>query len=368
MHLKTGAIDCALESMPEGLPREAQELIAGMQLCSSFMSSIMNNLLDVRKIEEGKMVTKSDPLSLETLLENVRKMTLPSVQSGVELIVRVETDGQNYVFGDNYRLQQILYNLVSNAIKHTTRGSITLHAGWEGDFVRLECRDTGPGIPRAEQQKLFERFVMRGGASGSGLGLAIAKKFVVLMEGSIHFESDPTLRPGTTCVVLLPLQRCMSPQSADIMEIIDGPIDEPFSLLIVDDIPMNRMMLRKRIHKGIAPNCIISEASTGEEALKLCETTKYDVIIMDQHLDEAGGAMVGTDVIAAMRRSGIDSFIVGWSGSDMEDSFLAAGADVVWGKPMPSNAAIVAILRAGFLETRRTLTDSSESNDYTKDT
>lgn len=104
-NLLTGAIDCALESMPKDLPTEAQELVQGMQLCSTFMASIMNNLLDVRKIEEGKMVLRSDPLSLEALVRDLCKMTLPAVMPGVELNYVAETEGRDCVLGDIHRLQ-----------------------------------------------------------------------------------------------------------------------------------------------------------------------------------------------------------------------------------------------------------------------
>jgi len=339
------AMDCALASMPDNLPSETQELVSGMQLCSSFMSNIMNNLLDVRKIEEGKMVLRSDPLSLESLVRDVQKMNVAAVRPGVELNVLVECQDRDCVLGDIHRIQQILNNLVTNAIKYTMRGSITLVVGWEDDLVRLECRDTGPGIPKDEQEILFERFVMRGGAPGSGLGLAIAKKIVDLMHGSIRFESDPSVKAGTSCIVLLALEPCEEMTARESEAEDKSLIEDAVSILIIDDIKMNRTMLKRRIQKGIAPNCIISEAATGEQALLMCETDSYDVIIVDQYMEEAGGVMRGTDAIAAMRRSEIDSFIIGCSGNDLEAQFLSAGADLVWQKPMPSNSAIIRQLR-----------------------
>jgi len=346
-----GAIDSALASMPDGLDSEVQELVSGMQLCSSFMSNIMNNLLDVRKIEEGKMVLRSNPLSLESLVRDIRTMSLPAVRAGVELNVLVETKDRDCVLGDVHRLQQVLNNLVTNAIKYTMNGTITLVAGWEGNLVRLECRDTGPGIPREEQEHLFERFVTRGGAPGSGLGLAIAKQIVDLMHGTIHFESDPTVTPGATCVVLLPLKPCNdNPMCQALMSsepVDEKPIEEAFSMLIIDDIKMNRQMLKKRILKGIAPNCTISEAPNGETALSICEVETFDVIVVDQYMEETGGVMVGTDVITTMRRNKVESLIIGCSGNDLDDSFLVAGADLVWGKPLPTNYVIMQQLRDG---------------------
>ena len=115
--------------------------------------------------------------------------------------------------------------------------------------------------------------------------------------------------------------------------------------LIVDDVKMNRMMLKRRIQKSICPNCFVAEAPTGERALEICGKEKFDVIIVDQYMEEAGGVMVGTDVVFAMRRMRIDSIIIGCSGNDMGSQFRDAGADWVWQKPMPSNGRIIQDLR-----------------------
>ena len=344
-----GAIDSALKAMPDNLPQSAQSLVDGMKLCSSFMSTIMNNLLDVRKMEEGKMTLSTQPLSLKSLVTGVHKMLLPSVRTGVKFTVAEETNGRDWVIGDKHRLQQVLTNVVTNAIKYTVSGSIAIKVGWEGELVRFECADTGPGIPKSEQQRLFQRFVQRGGAPGTGLGLAISKHLVDLAGGTIRFDSDPSVKAGTTCVVLLPIQKCgsqedMSDENKSAVEVIL----EPLRFLIIDDVKVNRVMLKKRIQRGIAPNCSVQEACTGEEALQVCAAESFDVIIVDQFMEEAGGVMVGTDVVYAMRRMRIESIIVGCSGNDLEKEFGEAGADFVWKKPMPSNEQIIGDIRGAF--------------------
>ena len=348
-----GAIDSALTAMPDELPPSAKSLVTAMQLCTGFMSSIMNNLLDVRKMEEGKMTLNSVPISLESLLDSVHKMLLPSVRPNVAFLTRCDTGGKDWVLGDAHRIQQVMTNVITNAIKYTTSGSITLSIEWEGENVKFECADTGPGIPKNEQKKLFERFVQRGGAPGTGLGLAIAKHLVDLTGGSIWFESDPSVRPGTSCIVVMPLP-VSSPPESQANDEEHGLIEEPLKFLIVDDVKMNRMLLKRRIKKGIAPNAKITESSTGEDALILCGTEQFDVIVVDQYMEESGGVMVGTDVVFAMRRIGIQSIIIGCSGNDMDDQFAEAGADWVWKKPMPSNAKIISHIREA-LETRAIL-------------
>ena len=338
------AIDSALNAMPEGLSEVAQSLVDAMQLCTGFMSSIMNNLLDVRKMEEGKMMLSLAPISLQKILSSVHKMLAPSVRPGVTFNSSCNLKGNGWVLGDSHRIQQVYTNVVTNAIKYTTSGSIDIVINWEDEFVRFECIDTGPGIPVKEQKKLFERFVQRGGAPGTGLGLAIAKHLVDMTGGSICFHSDPSINPGTTCVVKMPLKIC-DPPEIPIKEDSTSIIEEPLSFLLIDDVKMNRSMLSRRIKRGIAPNATITEAATGEEALVICGKQSFDVIVVDQYMEEAGGVMVGTDVVFAMRRMRINSIIIGCSGNDMDDLFKEAGSDWVWGKPMPSNITTVKQLR-----------------------
>ena len=167
------------------------------------------------------------------------------------------------------------------------------------------------------------------------------------MGGSIRFDSDPTQRPGTNCIAVLPLRICEVPTEIDDQSNEVLPIDEPISILIVDDITMNRTMLRRRFEKCIAPNCTIYEATTGEESLTVCgqDIASFDVIIMDQYMNESGGVMVGTDAIIALRRMNVQSCIIGCSGNDLDERFHCAGANLIWKKPLPSNIEIIQQLR-----------------------
>lgn len=154
------------------------------------------------------------------------------------------------------------------------------------------------------------------------------------------------MKAGTTCIVRLPLALCKSPETTNDEDDDDSLIDVPLRWLIVDDIKMNRVMLRRRIETKICTSCIITEVATGEAALEICGTDKFDVIVVDQYMDEAAGVLVGTDVVCAMRRMGINAVIIGCSGNDLDDEFCEAGADWVWQKPMPSNKEIISRLRS----------------------
>lgn len=447
------AMDSALKAMPEeDMSGPGKELIAGMRICSDFMSTIMNNLLDVRKMEEGELTLKRRPVNLDLLVESLHRMFQPNVRPGVEFVWRssISSRDRQWVIGDSHRLQQIFANVITNALKYTTSGSVTLSIGWEDEYlsasegsqqtratsnstnpdsmtedhadetltsrttnnacpmskidfsgeikasevseevktselgqqqwpaapkpkgimkvpkstpttlndpkqddtmpsrIRFECADTGPGILKSHQSELFKKFVQRGGAPGTGLGLAIAKHLVELMGGEIFYESDPTTRPGSTCVVLLPLPPCHAPPKSkaekrqqEAEEEKNDPLQDEISILIVDDIKMNRMMLKRRFQKGVAPNCTITEAPNGETALEILERESFDVVIVDQFMEDAGGVLLGTDTILAMRRQGISSLVIGCSGNDIEKDFLEAGADHCWQKPLPDNGTII---------------------------
>ncbi len=348
-----GAIDSALTTMPDDLTKnahEAKELHKSIKLCTTSMSQIMNNLLDVRQMEEGQMTWQPSPVDLERLLTDIHTMLLPSVKDGVEFRCVVDMAGRNWVLGDAHRLQQVMTNIATNAIEYTTSGSISLSLRWTEDSqVRFECTDTGPGIPKDENANLFKRFIKRGGEPGTGFGLAIAKHIVDFIGGTICFEeNDLAVAPGSTCVAILPLQvtttRRAEKSSSDKKD--TGSILEKLNVLIVDDISMNRKMVKRRFMK-IAPNSNILEACTGEDAMKICEQEDFDVIIMDNFMEKAGGVMLGTDAVIAMRSMGICALIIGCSGNDLDQEFRSAGAEFFWGKPLPSDAEIVRQIQVG---------------------
>jgi PAS domain S-box-containing protein len=340
------AIESALELMPTDIPEEARSLVHSMKEGTNFMMSIMNNLLDIRKMEEGKMTLNREPLSLSLMLKRVHNMLAALVQPGVKMTCVCETGDKEWVLGDPHRVLQVYTNVVSNAIKYTSSGSIVLSMKWEGDMLRFGCADTGLGIPKEHQSKLFERFMKVGGAPGTGLGLAIAKQVVDLKGGRIGFESDPDTKPGTTFFVDLPLHPCDKPvescvRTAPTLSHPSGPgITDPITFLLVDDIAINRSLFRRRVTRNIAPNATFTEASTGEQALEICRLQFFDVVVVDQHMENAGGVLLGTETVAAMRRQNVNSIIIGCSGNDIDKEFMDAGSSWVMGKPSPPDSVI----------------------------
>jgi signal transduction histidine kinase/putative methionine-R-sulfoxide reductase with GAF domain len=191
------------------LPEKAIRIVERVQVNGKHLLGLINSVLDISKIEAGQFRLNLSDYSLPTLIETVRIATesLAGAKS-LALTTEVATD-LPHGFGDEQRLSQVLLNLVGNAIKFTDRGEVCVTARCtDGQFL-ISVRDTGPGIPLEEQQRIFEEFHQVDGSStrakgGSGLGLAIAKQIVEMHGGSIWVES--TLGQGAVFNLKLPVQ------------------------------------------------------------------------------------------------------------------------------------------------------------------
>jgi len=158
---------------------------------------LVNDVLDIAKIESGNMTLENTPFPLSPLLREMANLhSAPAQQKGLRLIVELDPALPEHLTGDSTRLRQVIHNLLSNAVKFTQQGEIRFLARRETDHILIGVGDTGPGIAVEAQASVFERFRqadefitrMHG---GSGLGLTLAKEFITLMGGSIRLESEP---------------------------------------------------------------------------------------------------------------------------------------------------------------------------------
>ncbi|MCA9215166.1 MAG: response regulator, partial [Planctomycetales bacterium] len=170
--------------------------------------ALMNDLLDISKIEAGKLNVENIEFNLRETLENVAKLlAAPASEKGLELICEIDNEAPAYVKGDPTRLRQVLVNLVSNAVKFTIRGEIHMLAEKSLSGVRFSVRDTGIGIPKEKQRLVFDAFEQTDPSTsrkfgGTGLGLSICSTLVNLMGGQIRLDSEPGL--GSTFTFYLP--------------------------------------------------------------------------------------------------------------------------------------------------------------------
>lgn len=205
-----------LERFDGPLSEEQERQVAFIQSCSAEMSGMVDDLLDLAKVEAGRITISPDWFELIDLFAALRGMFKPIATSAAVEVVFEEPDGVPALFSDNQKVAQILRNFISNALKFTEAGTITISARSESDNrVRLSVADTGPGIAEHDLPNLFVEFSqvrsLRTPAwRGTGLGLSVCKRFAELLGGRIEVESR--LGEGSVFSVVLPVQ---------------GPVEEP---------------------------------------------------------------------------------------------------------------------------------------------
>jgi len=159
--------------------------------------SLVNDVLDIAKIESGHMTLESQPFPFPALLDEMARLHgVTARQKGLELATDFAGDLPDTLVGDRTRLRQVINNLLNNAVKFTRQGQVTLLARREEEHLLIGVRDTGPGIPLEAQAQVFERFRQASAFTsrehgGTGLGLALVKEMVALMGGSVRLESEP---------------------------------------------------------------------------------------------------------------------------------------------------------------------------------
>ncbi|HUV89273.1 MAG TPA: response regulator, partial [Anaerolineae bacterium] len=279
------------------------------------LTALINDLLDLAKIEAGKVEWRAERVRVSELVDRAAVATsVLFVQKGLPLLREIPDDLPEIV-GDRDRLVQVLINLFSNAIKFTDAGSVTCQARRAGGAIEVSVRDTGVGISEADQHKLFERFRQVGDTltekpQGTGLGLPICKEIVEHYGGHIWVESEPGR--GSTFSFTLPIQAAATsggtgrPRKAiNIEGLIQqlearraGPASSRsngrHTILIVDDDVHIRELLRQELHEA---GYEVQEAGDGREALAQIRQKRPDLVVLDVMMPE----MSGFDVAAVLK-------------------------------------------------------------------
>lgn len=271
---------------------------------------IINDILDLSKIEAGKIIIEKIDFSLRDLIQSIQEiMALKAEQKGLEL--RIETDAEipDRLIGDPTRLNQILLNLIGNSIKFTDKGFIALHCHIKSiteQLVTLKFKviDTGIGISQDYVGKIFESFTQAGTDTarrfgGTGLGLTISKQLVDLMEGSIYVESKPG--EGTVFTVEIPL---IIAKEQTVIAKPDQITDDVYerlqnlSILLAEDNEFNRLVAEDTLRE-LLPDIKIAIAENGEIAVDMVRKNNYDLILMDIQMP----VMNGLDATRTIRTS-----------------------------------------------------------------
>ena len=305
-----GMLDLTLDSTLAGEQREQLQIA---QRCAYSLLALLNDILDLSKIEAGKMTLERVPFNLRAVVEDcVKAQAGKASQKGIDLVFKCGGAAGQPVLGDPLRLRQIVTNLLSNAVKFTDRGWVHVQlnfssGGSDGLEASIEVRDTGAGIPAGKLNYIFEKFTQADSSmtrryGGTGLGLAITRRLVEIQSGRIRVESQPG--KGSAFFVTLPFQpasesETKSPPPAIALELL--PLEPSGQrgarlLLVEDNLVNQKVVLAVLRKKGYA----IDIANDGQEALQKLEQAAepYDLVLMDVQMP----VLDGLEATRALRR------------------------------------------------------------------
>jgi PAS domain S-box-containing protein len=314
--------------------------------------TLINDILDLAKIEAGKMELYPVDIALVRFVQTVTNIVgVKAAQKGLELVYDLAPDLPQWIRVDEKRLRQILLNLLSNAVKFTERGRITLRGRFTPPGrLCFEVQDTGIGIAAEQLKSIFEPFEQAGDMqrrlAGTGLGLTISRQYVRLMGGDIQVESQ--IGRGSTFRFEVEAQPVQSATAVAAIRTMTGYAGPRKKVLAVDDIADNRAVVTDLLTPlGFE----VAEASNGREALEIAQRLRPDLILMDIVMPELDG-LAATRLLRqqeAFRDVPVIAMSASVSASDSEQS-LAAGMNAFLPKPLDADKLLEQMARLLRLE------------------
>jgi signal transduction histidine kinase/ActR/RegA family two-component response regulator len=302
-----GVLGMAQAMAADGLPARQRVRLDVIQQSGQALLAILNDILDLSKIEAGKLTLEDGVFDLGELAAGARAVFAATADSrDLKFSLALEDGAAGSYRGDQTRVRQILYNLLSNAVKFTPHGEIRASLGRTPSGIRLTVADTGIGIEPAALARLFNKFVQADDTTtrrfgGTGLGLAICRELAVMMDGTIRAESEPG--KGSTFVVNLPLPRVdavIAPARAKAAapEAIDAA---SLRVLAAEDNTVNQLVLKTLLGQiGVTPTIV----GDGRQALEAWRAEPWDLILMDIQMPEMDGLAATAAIRAEERASG----------------------------------------------------------------
>ena len=332
--------------------QERQRMLRVTLEASTALSGLIDNVLDISKIEAGMLEAHAEAMSVHNLVAAAASVfTAVAAKKGLTFSVVVDDEIPAALYCDPLRLRQILFNLLGNAIKFTRHGGVELRARLEdrsetAASLRIEVADTGIGISAETQALLFQPFAQAENDTtrrfgGTGLGLAISRRLAELLGASLSLHSQPG--QGTTMTLLLPQLLVADALPADTAHAaLDSgpmPLDFPWAtgrVLIVDDNEVNRIVLERQLAEL---GCSTDTTENGREALDKWRSSQPALVITDCHMPVMDGYELARRIRAAEAENPAQtrSVIIGYTADALQDSLaqcLASGMDDVLVKPV----------------------------------
>jgi signal transduction histidine kinase/CheY-like chemotaxis protein len=319
------------------LSAEQRDWLNTVQTAGKSLLAILNDILDLSKIDAGKLEIETIPFSLRSLMEESgRTFSFQAEQKGLRLECTTDPAAPDSWMGDPGRLRQVLLNLMGNALKFTESGSVIARASAivrnGQSFLRFEVEDTGIGIPQEKQSQIFEAFSQVDGSitrrfGGTGLGLTICSRLVEQMGGSIDVDSKAG--QGSTFTFTVRAEQKDKIVTRDVAEVSPKTLAS-LRILVAEDNKVNQTVVSRMLER--AGHTVVI-AANGQEAVELCASAEFDLILMDVHMP----VLDGFDATARIRSKGIRTPLIALTANAMDgdrERCLLAGMDGYISKPV----------------------------------
>ncbi len=343
-----GIIGMAEMLMDSRLDADQQENIETLHGSSENLLSILNDILDISKIEAGELEIETVPFHLGTAVRQVVQLFVPlATDKGITLDINRDEDVPSAVIGDLGRIQQVLRNLISNALKFTEEGEIIVSlratTNSETPTLYMAVEDTGVGIPKDKLDNIFEKFTQADTSvtrkfGGTGLGLAITQQLVELMGGEIGVDSLEG--QGSTFWFTIPLTMAGDTDVPvnlydEKQGVADTHLPKDLRILAVDDHPINQTFAKKLLKKLGFINVDLAE--DGQQALDMIDANSYDIVLMDCQMPELDGYQATTLLREREEKTGDHLPVIALTANAMvgdREKCLKAGMDDYLSKPI----------------------------------
>jgi len=322
---------------------ELQGDVRNISSSATSLHLILSDVLEYSRIQANGLKLDVSPFDLDALVRQVHALNLNlAIKKNIEFLVVSDSEGPCLLHGDANRLRQVVQNLVSNALKFTEQGYVKMrlltapavHGRME---VFLEVADSGIGIGPVAMQRLFQRFSQADREinrqyGGTGLGLAICKGLVELMGGRIDVSSEPGVGSVFTVSLNLPVAQKLA-TAKRIQPVL--PVIQALDILVVDDHSMNIKLLDRYLTKR---GHNVAQATGGLDAVKQCEATHFDLVLMDIDMPDMDGHEATRHIRASASAASRSSYICALSGLSDDKSMglsIEAGMNLHLTKPVP---------------------------------
>jgi signal transduction histidine kinase/ActR/RegA family two-component response regulator len=331
---------------------EDVEVVDHIRRSTEQLLQVVNDILDFSQLQAGRLLLRDAPFYLHaTLIELVNDYESRAKAKGLSLTLDAQAVHGAWVRGDRQRLVQVLKNLLDNALKFTAEGGVHLRVQNVSGGVLFEVEDTGIGVPADRQKQIFQGFEHADTQTkrlygGTGLGLSICDRLIRLQGGHIGVSSEP--KRGARFWFQLPLRNIARQDLTINPDWIKQIKERSLNILLVDDNLVNLLVARMMLKKCL-PNCVVSEVTSGREALEKLQQESFDLVLMDMVMPDMDGMQVTQMLRNSFSSPKCDTPVLALTASANpvdHDCCLNAGMDDVIQKPLDEQQLMTKIANA----------------------